>query len=471
MSGSNFGIIGLGTMGRNLALNIESRGFSVAVWNLEPQWVTDFLADHPGNKFEGTTTLEAFTAALERPRRIMMMIPAGKPIDEMIAKLQPMLERGDVVVDGGNSWFEDTRRREAALRERGIHFIGCGVSGGEEGARFGPSLMPGGPNESWPLVRDVLEAIAAKTEAGPCVTHVGPDGAGHFVKMVHNGIEYGDMQLLAESWDVMRRGLRMTAPQTADVFDAWNAGPLESFLVELSARVCRKMDPETGGPLVDVVLDKAAQKGTGKWTAQVALDLAVAIPTIAAAIDGRVLSSMKEERTIASSRLAGPAPSDRYGREDRQQVIDDLRDALYAARICGYAQGMALIRAGSDQYKWNVDLAEIGRIWKAGCIIRARLLDPVRHAFGADPGLRNLLLDRAIGEAVQSAQSGWRRTVARAAEAGLPLPAHSSALAYFDTYRSARLPQSLTQAQRDAFGAHTYERTDRAGAVHSEWTT
>ena len=469
MSGSQFGIIGLGTMGRNLALNIESRGYRVAVWNLEPEWVKDFLDAHPGTAFEGTTTFEAFTAALERPRRIMMMIPAGKPVDATIQKLLPLLGRGDVVIDGGNSWFEDTRRREAELRPAGIHFIGCGVSGGEEGARYGPSLMPGGPNEAWPIVRDVFEAISAKTDAGPCVTHVGPDGAGHFVKMVHNGIEYGDMQLLAESWDVLRRGLGMTAPQTADVFDAWNAGPLESFLTELSARVCRTIDPEGGQPLVDVVLDKAGQKGTGKWTSQVALDLGVAIPTIAAAIDARVLSSLKSERVEAATRLAGPSPADAYRGEDPKQVVDDLHDALYAARVCAYAQGMALIRAGSDRYTWNVDLAEIGRIWKAGCIIRARLLDPVRHAFGQQPSLVNLLLDPALGDAVEAAQAGWRRTIARAASAGLPLGAHTAALSYFDSYRSARLPQSLTQAQRDAFGAHTYERIDRPGAVHSEW--
>ena len=468
MSGSNFGIIGLGTMGRNLALNIESHGYRVAVWNLETEWIGDFISQHPGAKFEGTPTFEAFTAALSRPRRIMMMIPAGKPVDATIEKLQPLLERGDILIDGGNSWFEDTRRREAALRPTGIHFVGCGVSGGEEGARFGPSLMPGGSNESWTNIADVLEAIAAKTDAGPCVTHVGPDGAGHFVKMVHNGIEYGDMQLIAEAWDILRRGLGLSAPETADVFAKWNEGPLASFLTELTARVCRTIDPETKQPLVDVVLDKAGQKGTGKWTAQVALDLAVAIPTIAAAIDARVLSSLKDERVAASKVLTGPSPN-RLAPSDRGQTIDDLADALYAARICGYAQGMALIRAGSDTYQWNINLAEIGRIWKGGCIIRARLLDPVRQAFNAEPDLVNLLLDASIRDAVQGAQAGWRRTVTRAVEAGIPMLAHASALAYFDSYRTARLPQSLTQAQRDAFGAHTYERTDRPGAVHSEW--
>ncbi len=467
MSGSNFGIIGLGTMGRNLALNIESRGYRVAVWNLETDWIADFIGKHPGTKFEGTPTFEQFTAALSRPRRIMMMIPAGKPVDATIEKLQPLLEKGDVLIDGGNSWFEDTRRREAALRPAGIHFVGCGVSGGEDGARYGPSLMPGGSEDAWHLIRDVLEGIAAKTEAGPCVTHVGPDGAGHFVKMVHNGIEYGDMQLIAESWDVLRRGLGLSAPETADVFEKWNDGPLASFLTELTARVCRTLDPETKQPLVDVVLDKAGQKGTGKWTAQVALDLAVAIPTIAAAIDARVLSSLKDERVAASNVLVGPVPPKVPA--DRNRLIDDLRDALYAARIGGYAQGMALIRAGSNKYNWNINLAEIGRIWKGGCIIRARLLDPVRHAFETKPDLVNLLLDPAIRDGVHAAQAGWRRTLVRAAEAGIPMLAHSSALGYFDSYRTARLPQSLTQAQRDAFGAHTYERIDRPGAVHSEW--
>ena len=468
MSGSNFGIIGLGTMGRNLALNIESRGYHVAVWNLETDWIADFIGKHPGLKFEGTSTFEALAAALSRPRRIMMMIPAGKPVDATIEKLKPLLERGDVLIDGGNSWFEDTRRRESSLKPSGIHFVGCGVSGGEEGARFGPSLMPGGPNETWPIIGDVLEAIAARTEAGPCVTHVGPDGAGHFVKMVHNGIEYGDMQLIAETWDVLRRGLGLSAPETADVFQKWNEGPLASFLTELTAKVCRTMDPETKQPLVDVVLDKAGQKGTGKWTAQVALDLAVAIPTIAAAIDARVLSSLKDERVAASKVLVGPEPN-RPLPSERGQLLDDLQDALYAARICGYAQGMALIRAGSDKYDWKINLAEIGRIWKGGCIIRARLLDPVRHAFETKPDLVNLLLDPAIRDLVHRAQAGWRRTVTRAANAGIPMLAHSTALGYFDSYRAARLPQSLTQAQRDAFGAHTYERVDRPGAVHSEW--
>ena len=469
MSGARFGVIGLGTMGRNLALNIESRGVPVAVWNLETEWVDDFLRDHPGQAFTGTKSFEELAKALDKPRRILMMIPAGKPVDQTIEKIKPVLEPGDILIDGGNSWFEDTRRREAALRPSGIHYVGCGVSGGEEGARYGPSIMPGGSPESWAALKDVLEAIAARTDAGPCVTHVGTDGAGHFVKMVHNGIEYGDMQLIAESWDLLRRGLGMSAGETADVFDQWNRGRLESFLVELTARVCRTTDPETKRPLVDVVLDKAGQKGTGRWTTQVALDLGVSVPTIAAALDARGMSSLKDQRVEASGLLKGPDPAAGFAGVDRTRVIADLEAALYAARICDYAQGMALIRAGAEKYGWTIDLAEIGRIWKGGCIIRAQLLDPVRNAFKAAPDLANLLLDPAIGDLVESAQAGWRQTVARTAVSGIPMPAHTSALGYFDSYRTARLPQSLTQAQRDAFGAHTYERIDRPGAVHSDW--
>ncbi len=414
MTLSQFGIIGLGTMGRNLALNIESRGFRVAVWNLESAWVDDFLREHPEGQFSGTTTFESFVAALERPRRMMMMIPAGDPVDATIVKLQPLLDRGDVLIDGGNSWFEDTERRERSLAQAGIHFIGCGVSGGEEGARRGPSLMPGGPAGAWSIVKDVLEAIAARTEAGPCVTYVGPGGAGHFVKMVHNGIEYGDMQLIAETWDVLRRGLGLSAPDTADVFDRWNSGPLESYLAELTAQVCRVIDPLTRQPLVDVVLDKAGQKGTGRWTAQIALELGVAIPTIAAAIDARVLSSLKAERTDASAHLNGPAPAETFQGQDPRPIIDDLRDALYGARICTYAQGMALIRAGSGQHSWNITLAEIARIWKGGCIIRARLLDLVRTAFcrrsvAGEPAARRTARRGRRGRAGRVAPYDWPR--------------------------------------------------------------
>jgi 6-phosphogluconate dehydrogenase len=465
---AQFGIIGLGTMGRNLALNFESRGYGVAVWNLETEWIDDFLREHETKRFTAARTLEDLAAALERPRRIVMMIPAGDPVESTIAKIQPLLDRGDILVDGGNSWFEDTRRRESRLRPTGLHFVGCGVSGGEEGARYGPSLMPGGSDEAWSALREGLDRIAATTDAGPCVTHVGPDGAGHFVKMVHNGIEYGDMQLIAESWDVLRRGLGMTAGEAADVFARWNEGALGSFLVELTAQVGRVIDHETGRALVDMVEDKAGQKGTGRWTAQVALDLAVSIPTIAAAIDGRVLSSLKAQRVAAARLYEGPALREPFA-DHAAETVNDLADALYASRICAYAQGMALIRQGSDRYDWNINLSEIGRIWKGGCIIRARLLDPVRQAFAAQPALDNLLMNEAIAAIMRAAQPGWRRVLARAAHAGIPLPAHAASLAYFDSYRTARLPQNLTQAQRDAFGAHKYERTDRPGSVHSEW--
>jgi len=469
MSGT-FAIVGLGTMGRNLALNIEEHGFPVVVWNLETEWTDAFLRDHPNAKFTGAKTLESLVASLDRPRRIMMMIPAGKPVDEMLAKLEPLLEAGDIVIDGGNSYFPDTRRREAVLRERQLNFVGCGVSGGEEGARFGPSIMPGGSDAAWTRIKDVLEAISAKTDAGPCVTHVGPDGAGHFVKMVHNGIEYGDMQIIAEVYDVLHRGLGLSTPDAGDVFGAWNKGMLESFLVELTAQVCRIVDPQTKQPLVDVIQDKAGQKGTGKWTAQVALDLAVAIPTIAAAIDARVLSSMKDERVAAGRRYGSIDALPAFTGREREAWVSDLHDALQGARICSYAQGMALIAAGSREYGWNVNLAEMARIWKGGCIIRARLLDPVRAAFTQNPSLPNLLVDPAIASDMERAANGWRRVVAAAATAGIPVPALSASLSYFDSYRTARLPQNLTQAQRDAFGAHKYERVERPGFVHSDWT-
>ena len=467
---SRFGIIGLGTMGRNLALNIESRGFPVAVWNREPEWIDEFIQSNPDGRFNGAKTLPELVSEIERPRRIMMMIPAGSPVDEMNGRLTPLLEPGDVLIDGGNSWYEDTRRREAALRPTGIHFMGCGVSGGEDGARYGPSLMPGGSVDAWRAVEEVFESIAAKTEAGACVTHVGPDGAGHFVKMVHNGIEYADMQLIAETWDLLRRAGGLTATEASDVFAAWNEGPLESFLIELTARIGRVADPETGRPLVDLVVDKAGQKGTGKWTAQVALTLAVPIPAIAASIDARLLSSLQTERVRASGiigDLNGLEPATDPAR--RQDLVDDAAAALLASRICAYAQGMALIRTASQAFDWKVELSEIARIWKGGCIIRARLLDPIRHAFERAPDLPNLLIAPSIVPLTISAQAGWRRTVVLATRGGIPVPAHAAALAYFDSYRTARLPQNLTQAQRDAFGAHTYERIDRVGAIHSDW--
>jgi 6-phosphogluconate dehydrogenase len=378
--------------------------------------------------------------------------------------LEPLLEPGDIVIEGGNSWFEDTQRREARLTAKGLNFVGVGVSGGEDGARHGPSLMPGGKPEAYARIQPVLEAIAAKTEAGACVTHCGPDGAGHFVKMVHNGIEYADMQFIAEAYDLLRRLGGLDAPALAKTFAEWNRGPLESFLIEITGQVLAVKDPRGEGWLVDRVLDKAGQKGTGKWTAKVALDLGVSIPSIAAAIDARVLSSMKDARVAASQVLKGPA-AETVG--DVPGLIKDVHDALYASKIVDYAQGMALIRAASEQYKWGINLDEVARIWKGGCIIRARLLDTIRAAVKGD----NLLLNEAIRAELDKVQSAWRRVVALAVTHGIPVPAMASALSYYDSYRTASLPQNLTQAQRDAFGSHTYQRSDAPdeGFVHTDW--
>ena len=461
-------MIGLGVMGSNLALNIEEHGFSVAIWNREPENTLRFCEQNKGKKFKATKTLEELMAALSKPRRIMMMIKAGAPVDEMLGKLLPLLEAGDVVIDGGNSWFKETQARAQRLAERGVHFVGSGVSGGEDGARFGPSLMPGGTPESWESIRDVFEAIAARSDSGPCVTYCGPDGAGHFVKMVHNGIEYGDMQLIAEAYELLRRGLGLDADQLAATFEEWNRGPLESFLIEITAKIFRRRDDETGAPLVEKVLDKAGQKGTGKWTAQVALDLGVPIPTIGAAIDARVLSSMKDERVAASQVL----PRGGQAILPVDLTVQDVHDALYAAKICSYAQGFALIQAGSREWRWNVDTREIARIWKAGCIIRAKFLDSIMHAYERRADLPNLLVDEVFREDLARTDSAWRRSVAFALTRGIAMPAFAASLAYFDSYRTAELPQNLTQAQRDFFGAHTYQRNDKgpdAPFVHTEW--
>jgi 6-phosphogluconate dehydrogenase len=457
-------------MGKNLALNINDHGFSVAVWNLEQPMTDRFIAENQGRTLTGTKSLTELVGALEKPRRILMMIMAGKPVDSVLEQLKPMLDKGDIVIDGGNTHFAETRRREADLSKLGINFVGMGVSGGEEGARHGPALMPGGTIEAWERLKPVLESIAAKTDSGPCVTHVGPDGAGHFLKMVHNGIEYGDMQLIAEAYDLLSRGLGMSAPEIGEVFAKWNEGPLASFLVELTAKVLAVKDEETGKPLVDLVQDKAGQKGTGRWTDELSLDLGIPIPTITGAIDGRVLSSMKDQRVAASKRIRGvtgaaPAPS------EKQSLLAAVHDALLASKICSYAQGMQLIRAGSDRYKWGISLKESARIWKGGSIIRARLLDDIMRAYERAADLPNLLLDEDIEARVFAAQPNWRRALGVAQTLGIPTPSFSASLAYFDSYRTARLPQNLTQAQRDAFGAHTYERTDHPerGFVHTEW--
>jgi 6-phosphogluconate dehydrogenase len=471
MAQAQFGMIGLGVMGKNLALNIEEHGFPVAVWDRDPQEVDEFVSKNAGKKVTGTKTFADFTKAIARPRRIMMMIKAGPPVDQTIEKLMPYLEEGDVLIDGGNSWFKDTQERTKRLEAKGLHFVGSGVSGGEDGARYGPSLMPGGSVESWNVIRPVFEAIAAKSDSGPCVTHVGPDGAGHYVKMVHNGIEYGDMQLIAEAYEMLRKGIGARADELAEIFDQWNHSRLESFLIEITAHIFRIKDRETGAPLVEKVLDKAGQKGTGKWTAQVALDLAVPVPTIAAAIDARVLSSMKDERMVASKVLGG-APQTPSAKPDRKQFIDDVQNALYASKICSYAQGMALIQAGSAEWKWNIKMREMARIWKAGCIIRAKFLDSIMRAYEEKADLPNLLLAKEFSSAVKQSEAAWRRAVSLAQLNGMAVPAMSSSLAYFDAYRSEQLPQNLTQAQRDYFGSHTYQRNDKgpdAPFVHTDW--
>ena len=467
---ADLGVIGLGVMGENLALNVEDHGYPVALWNHTEAKVASLIErSGPNRRWIRTTTLEEFATALSRPRCILLMIKAGAPVDEMLDKLAPLLSPDDIVIDGGNSLFTDTQRREASLHARGLRFVGMGVSGGEEGARHGPSLMPGGPRSAYEHLRPILEAIAAKTDSGPCVTYVGPGGAGHFVKMVHNGIEYGVMQLIAEAYDLLRRVLGLAATQTASLFAEWNRGPLESYLIDLTSQVLAVLDPETGRPLVDLIFDQAGQKGTGKWTAQAALDLGVSIPTIAAAIDARVLSSMKAERVRASTRLVSTAPPGIVG--DAPELVASVRDALLAATICAYTQGMVLLRVASAEQRWAIDPREIARIWKGGCIIRARLLDTIMQAFERAPDLPNLLLDTELARRVLDAELAWRRTVQTAVAHAIPVPALSASLAYFDSYRSALLPQNLTQAQRDYFGAHTYQRTDRpeAGFVHTDW--
>jgi 6-phosphogluconate dehydrogenase len=466
---AQFGVAGMGVMGASLALNIADHGFRVMGWDRHPERIDELLKREPNPGLKGTGSLEEFVQKLERPRRVLLMVTAGAAVDQMMERLFPLLSPGDVIMDAGNSWFLDTRRREELCKSKGLHFLGIGVSGGEEGARHGPSIMPGGPPEAYALVRPVLEAIAARAESGLCVTHVGPDGAGHFVKMVHNGIEYADMQLLAETYDVLRRGLGLGADQLADLFSKWNEGIAESFLLETTIQVLRKKDPETGKPLVDMVLDKAGQKGTGKWTVQVALDLGVPVPSIASALDARNLSSMKDERVAASAKLKGP--SEALTSEEKAQLAQWAHDALYAARVVTYAQGMRLIQAASTEYKWNISLAEMARIWRGGCIIRAKLLTPLRESFEKQPALPNLMVSDAFAPVLEKLAPAWRKLVGVAAKAGIPVPVFSASLAYMDSYRSPELPQNLTQAQRDAFGAHTYQRRDRpeAGFVHTEW--
>ncbi len=468
MAAHQVGLVGLAVMGANLALNVANHGFSIAVYNRTGERTRQFLEGPAAGKgIGGATSIEGFLASLERPRRVILMVQAGQPVDAVIDQLIPHLETGDVIMDGGNSLFRDTIRRSEALGRRGLHFFGTGISGGEEGALHGPSIMPGGPRDSYErYLGPVLTAIAAQVEDGPCCTYIGPGGAGHYVKMVHNGIEYGDMQLIAEAYALLSRGLGLPAHEISGIFREWNRGELDSYLIEITAKVLAYDDPQTGQPLVDLILDKAGQKGTGRWTSQDALELGVPIPTIDAAVWSRSISAFKQEReqaakVLPSTTLRLTAPRDR--------LIDAVRDSLYAAKIASYAQGMALLRAASAEYGFDLNLAEIARIWKGGCIIRARLLNEIQRAFAQEPDLRNLLVDEEFRNVLRSHQESWRLTVQTAVGAGIPCAATSASLAYFDSYRSERLPANLIQGQRDFFGAHTYERVDRPGVFHTQW--
>jgi len=461
---ADMGMVGLGVMGANLARNLADNGHVVAVHDRDGSRVSAFSGE--GESFRGAESLQALVASLSRPRRIVLLVPAGGPVDAVQGELAPLLEDGDIVVDGGNSMWRDTSRREALYAERGLCFVGMGVSGGAEGARRGPSMMPGGPVAAWDALRESFEAIAAKTDAGPCVTHVGPGGAGHFVKMVHNGIEYADMQLIAEVYDLLRRGLGCSASEAGLHFAAWNEGPLESFLVELTGSVLAVQ--QDGAALVDQILDRAGQKGTGRWTVMEAVERAVPVPTIAAALDARVLSSLKDERVAASRVLQGPPVPPQH--EVTGARLDALEQALLVGKLCAYAQGLSLIQRASQEESWGIDLAQMARIWGGGCIIRARLLADVRAAYSDAPPA-NLLVHPAIAPQVHAGAPALRRVVAEAAARGIPTPALSASLAYLDAYRTADLPQNLIQAQRDAFGGHTYLRRDdpEGPAVHSEW--
>ncbi len=466
---AKIGMIGLAVMGENLAMNIERNGFPIAVFNRDPAKVDSFVARAHGKQVIPTKSPEEFVRSLERPRKAILLVKAGAPVDWTIDQIKPFMEKGDIIIDGGNSFFVDTERREKALKAEGLNFIGSGVSGGEKGALWGPSLMPGGDRNAYEQIRPIWEAIAAKVDDGPCVTYIGPGGAGHFVKMVHNGIEYGDMQLIAEAYDIMRNVLGLEAAEMADIFDEWNRGDLESFLIEITAKILRVKDPETGKPLVDLILDKAGQKGTGKWTSEVALDLGIVVPTIDAAIDTRTLSSRKEDRVEASKQISGPPRAKYTG--DKRAMIDAIHDALYASKICSYAQGMNLIRAGSEKWNWDINLGEVARIWKGGCIIRAQFLDKIKQAYQRRQDLPNLVLDPNFRVWVEEAQPNWRLAVTTAMQHGVPVLAMACSLSYFDMYRTENLPLNLTQAQRDFFGSHTYERVDKPqlGPLHTEW--
>lgn len=454
-------------MGKNLALNIESRGFSVSVYNRSSSKTEEFLQEAKGKNVVGTYSIEEFVQSLETPRKILLMVKAGTATDATIQSLLPHLEKDDILIDGGNTYYKDTQRRNKELAESGIHFIGTGVSGGEEGALKGPSIMPGGQKEAHELVKPILEAISAKVDGEPCTTYIGPDGAGHYVKMVHNGIEYGDMQLISESYFILKQVLGLSADELHEVFAEWNKGELDSYLIEITADIFTKKDEETGKPLVDVILDKAGQKGTGKWTSQSALDLGVPLPIITESVFARFISAMKEERVKASGLLSGPEV--KPVTENKEELIEAVRKALFMSKICSYAQGFAQMKAASEEYNWDLKYGEIAMIFRGGCIIRAAFLQKIKEAYDREPELDNLLLDSYFKNIVESYQGALRQVISLAVAQGVPVPSFSSALAYYDSYRTAVLPANLIQAQRDYFGAHTYERTDKEGIFHTEW--
>jgi 6-phosphogluconate dehydrogenase len=471
----DIGLIGLAVMGRNLVLNMADHGFQVAVFNRTTRRVDEFMAgDAKGKSIVGCQSPEELVQHLKRPRRVMMMVKAGEPVDRTIRQFAPLLEAGDILIDGGNSYYQDTERRIKELEMLGIFYLGSGISGGEEGARHGPSIMPGGSADAWPHVKAIFQGIAAKVGPNndiPCCEWVGPGGAGHYVKMIHNGIEYGDMQLICEAYSLMKDGLGLSNARLHDIFAQWNTGELDSYLIEITRDIFSVIDPETNNALVDMILDKAGQKGTGKWTGQLALDLGVPTTLITEAVFARILSSQKEKRVRAGKILTGPRGALEKWRAsvNPEQFIEAVRQALYASKICSYAQGFVQLQAASGENGWELNYGEIAMMWRGGCIIRAAFLERIKEAFERDAGLENLLLDPYFKQAVASNQDGWRQVVATAAGLGIPAPAVSAALNYYDGYRSERLPHNLLQAQRDYFGAHTYERIDREGIFHTDW--
>ena len=469
MQKRNFGVIGLAVMGANIALNVEDKGFPIAVYNRTAAKTEKFMAEAEGRDIKAAYSVEEFVQTLERPRNILLMIKSGQPVDSAIAQLKPLLEEGDTIIDGGNSLYEDTERRAKDLESMGLGFMGMGVSGGEEGARNGPSLMPGGTKSGYENLEPILTKIAAQVDDGECVTYIGPGGAGHYVKMVHNGIEYGDMQLIAEAYDLMKNALNLSTDELERVFTQWNqTEELNSFLIEITADIFSNIDPITDEPLIDSILDAAGQKGTGRWTVVSSLELGVPIPTIYAAVNARVMSAYKVERVAASKEIN--VPTDNLAL-DKQKFIDKIKDALYCSKMCSYAQGMALMNKASDEYDFDLNLSEIARIWQGGCIIRAGFLGEIMQAYNNNPDLANLLLAPEFKQSILDRQTAWREVLSIANQLGIAVPAFSSSLDYFDSYRRANLPQNLTQAQRDYFGAHTYERIDRPRGefVHTKW--